>query len=44
MKWLSSRKPAKLLSLHKVPLYCVVPRPHFGQCLNDPTHLRTELF
>lgn len=45
-KWNGSSvaKPAKLLSLHKVPLYCVVPCPHFGQCLNDPTHLCTELF
>lgn len=34
-------QPAKLLSLHKVPLYCVVPRPHIGQCLNNPTHFHT---
>lgn len=27
-----------------MPLYCVVPRPHFGQCLNDPTHVCTESF
>lgn len=29
---------------HKVPLDCVVPCPHFGRCLKNPTHVCTESF